>query len=62
MGSTQEIVIPDEQPGAAPGLGLGDLMRYRELIEAVVKMVTTGAGDFVVSIRGKRWRITIAPA
>jgi hypothetical protein len=58
----QEIVIPDEQPGAAPGLGLGDLLRYRELIEAIVKMVTTGAGSFVVSIRGKRWRINVDPA
>ncbi len=66
QGSEQEIVIEDEQPGAAPGLGLGDLWRWAPLIEKIITTVkaaitggTTQIPALKIRVAGKR--ITLGP-
>lgn len=40
----QEIEIKEAAPGAGPGLSLGDLFRYGDLIEKVIGVFTGAVG------------------
>lgn len=61
MANEKEIIIQEEEaPGAAPGLGLNDLIRYGPAIaEFIAGIIQTGKVSFVVRLLGKRRRVTI---
>lgn len=62
MGQAKEITIADEAPGAAPGLSFADVIKYLPLIQELIAAVAAGAGSFVLSIKGRKFRITVEPA
>lgn len=66
MGQEHEIVIADEQPGAAPGLSFGDLRRWAPVIDQVITALKTAiAGGQTqipaIKIRVAGKRLTLGP-
>jgi hypothetical protein len=60
MKQEAEIVIQEAPPGAAPGLGFGDFLRYGPAIASFIAgLIQTGKISFVVRLLGKARRVTI---
>ena len=55
----EEIEIKEDAPGAAPGLGLGDIIKYADLLQKVITILAQGEGGFDLKYKGIRKHIEI---
>ena len=58
---TQELEIKEDAPGArqAPGLGLGDIIKYGDLLAKIIAILAAGEGEFDFKYHGIRKHVQI---
>lgn len=60
QGQIEEIVVAEQAPGAvAPGLGLGDIIKYGPVLSKLISLLTSGEGEFDVKIGSIRKHVSV---
>ena len=54
-----EIEVDEQAPGVAPGIGLGDILKYYPVLMKIMEIAAAGEGEFDLKVGHVRKHVAI---